>query len=135
MNRCCGITRVFQDHYPGNFQIVVVLNGCRDNTLDVVQRVAPISRQSVARIPGADWQRRRAYRGLKLAPLADVVGYVDADGATRRAPFTTWSSGSVEADCVIGSRWLTGAVLHQPQTGKRQFASRVFHLSSSACSG
>jgi len=29
---------------------------------------------------------------------------------------------------VIGSRWLPGAVLHQQQSGKRQFASRVFHL-------
>ena len=32
--------RYFQDHYPGKFQIVVVLNGCRDNTLGVVRRVA-----------------------------------------------------------------------------------------------
>jgi hypothetical protein len=33
-----------------------------------------------------------------------------------------------EADCVIGSRWLPGAVLHQEQTRKRQFASRGFHF-------
>jgi len=32
------------------------------------------------------------------------------------------------ADCVIGSRWLPGAVIHQSQTGNRQFASRVFHF-------
>jgi hypothetical protein len=32
-----------------------------------------------------------------------------------------------EADCVIGSRWIKGAVLHVEQTGKRQFASRAFH--------
>ena len=31
-------------------------------------------------------------------------------------------------DCAIGSRWLPGAVLHQSQSGRRQFASRVFHL-------
>ena len=30
----------FRDHYQGKFQLVVVLNGCRDNTLGVVQRVA-----------------------------------------------------------------------------------------------
>ncbi len=28
---------------------------------------------------------------------------------------------------MIGSRWIPGAVLHQMQTGRRQFASRVFH--------
>ena len=35
---------------------------------------------------------------------------------------------SGEADCVIGSRWIPGAVLHQMQTGQRRFASRMFHL-------
>src|SRR2546427_4632062 len=30
----------FQQYYPGNFQLVVVLNGCTDNTLGVVRRVA-----------------------------------------------------------------------------------------------
>ena len=30
----------FQKNYAGRFQLIVVLNGCRDNTLGVVQRVA-----------------------------------------------------------------------------------------------
>ncbi|HSY74363.1 MAG TPA: glycosyltransferase, partial [Dongiaceae bacterium] len=30
----------FQQNYSGKFQIVVVLNGCTDNTLGVVQKVA-----------------------------------------------------------------------------------------------
>ena len=30
----------FAKNYHGRFQLVVVLNGCRDNTLGVVQRVA-----------------------------------------------------------------------------------------------
>ena len=29
-----------RDHYPGPFQLVVVVNGCVDNTLGVVQQVA-----------------------------------------------------------------------------------------------
>ena len=29
----------FRKNYAGKFQLVVVLNGCRDNTLGVVQRV------------------------------------------------------------------------------------------------
>jgi len=29
----------FKEHYHGKFQLVVVLNGCKDNTLDVVRRV------------------------------------------------------------------------------------------------
>jgi hypothetical protein len=66
--------------------------------------------------------------GLKLAPLADVIGYVDADGATPPQAFHDLVKHLGRADCVIGSRWLPGAVLHVEQAGKRQFASRVFHL-------
>jgi len=33
-----------------------------------------------------------------------------------------------QADCVIGSRWLPGAVLHQAQTKLRRFTSRCFHV-------
>jgi len=66
--------------------------------------------------------------GLKLAPLADIIGYVDADGATPPQAFLDLVKRIDEADCVIASRWLPGAVLHQEQTSKRQFASRCFHF-------
>ncbi len=56
-----------------------------------------------------------------------MIGYVDADGATAPPAFLDLIRHTGEADCVIGSRWLPGAVLHQMQTGRRQFASRVFH--------
>jgi hypothetical protein len=65
--------------------------------------------------------------GLRLAPSADLIGYVDADGATGPAAFHDLIKHADEADCIIGSRWIKGAVLHQTQTGRRQFASRVFH--------
>jgi hypothetical protein len=65
--------------------------------------------------------------GLKLAPTSDLVGYVDADGATGPAAFLKLVHLAAQADCVIGSRWLPGAVLHQSQPWTRRFASRVFH--------
>jgi glycosyltransferase involved in cell wall biosynthesis len=119
----------FRKNYLGKFQLVVVLNGCRDNTLGVVQKV------------GADFPEVTSFvfddpigkggaliQGLKLAPLADLIGYVDADGATGPAAFLDLIRHSNEADCVIASRWIPGAVLHQMQTGQRRFASRTFHL-------
>jgi len=33
-----------------------------------------------------------------------------------------------EADCVVGSRRVAGALIHQLQPSHRQFASKVFHL-------
>ena len=52
---------------------------------------------------------------------------MDADGATPPDAFHDLVKRIGEADCVIGSRWLPGAVLHVEQTSRRQFASRVFH--------
>jgi glycosyltransferase involved in cell wall biosynthesis len=119
----------FQDQWPGKFQLVVVLNGCRDNTLGVVQRVArdhPCVRALEFREPIG--KGGALIEGLKLAPLADLIGYVDADGATPPRALHELAKLSGQADCVIGSRWMPGAVLHQSQTGRRQFASRVFHM-------
>ncbi len=119
----------FQDQYQGKFQLVVVLNGCRDNTLGVVQRVAKD-------FPSIEWREFKEpigkggalIEGLKLAGMADLVGYVDADGATPPKAFHDLVKRIEGYDCVIGSRWLPGAILHQEQSHKRQFASRVFHF-------
>lgn len=119
----------FQKNYPGKFQLVVVLNGCRDNTLAVVQRVSrDFSSISHLNFPAPIGKGGALIEGLKLAPLADLIGYVDADGATPPRALLDLVKRSGEADCVIGSRWMPGAVIHQSQTGNRQFASRVFHF-------
>jgi glycosyltransferase involved in cell wall biosynthesis len=119
----------FGHHYGGPFQLVVVLNGCRDNTLGVVQRVAQDHGcVSWLEFPAPIGKGGALIEGLKLAGRADLIGYVDADGATAPAAFLDLIQKMGDADCAIGSRWLPGAVIHQSQSSKRQFASRVFHL-------
>jgi glycosyltransferase involved in cell wall biosynthesis len=121
--------RYFQEQYHGKFQLVVVLNGCRDNTLGVVQRVAR-EYPFISALEFADpiGKGGALIEGLKLAPLADCIGYVDADGATPPHAFHDLVKRLGEADCVIGSRWLPDSVLHVEQSSKRRFASRCFHL-------
>jgi glycosyltransferase involved in cell wall biosynthesis len=119
----------FGQHYQGNFQLIVVLNGCRDNTLGVVQKVAKdFPSVSWLDFPAPIGKGGALIEGLKLAKQGDLIGYVDADGAT--APAAVWEllRHIGEADCVIGSRWLPGSVLMQAQPKLRQFASRCFHL-------
>ncbi len=119
----------FRGQYDGKFQLVVVLNGCRDNTLGVVQRVAvEFPFISALEFPAPIGKGGALIEGLKLAPMADLIGYVDADGATPPHAFHDLVKHVGQADCVIGSRWLPGAVLHVEQTSNRQFASRCFHL-------
>jgi dolichyl-phosphate beta-glucosyltransferase len=106
----------FEKNYRGKFQLIVVLNGCTDNTLGVVRAVAAEHPAiSALDFPDPIGKGGALIEGLKLAPLADVIGYVDADGATAPAAFHDLVRRIPEADCVIGSRWLPGAVLHQAQ--------------------
>jgi glycosyltransferase involved in cell wall biosynthesis len=118
----------FRQNYQGKFQLVVVLNGCKDNTLVVVQRVAAdFSTVNVLDFPEPIGKGGALIEGLKLAPMADLIGYVDADGATAPKAFHDLVRQLDGVDCVIGSRWLPGAILHQSQTRLRRFTSRVFH--------
>jgi glycosyltransferase involved in cell wall biosynthesis len=121
----------FYHHYPGRVRIVVVLNGCRDDTIGVV-REAEQKYLSISHLefPGRIGKGGALIEGLKLAPLADLIGYVDADGATPPAAFLDLVTrvGAGEADCVVASRWVPGAKVAHAQPEKRRFASRLFHL-------
>ncbi len=119
----------FQKNHAGRFYLVVVLNGCRDNTIGVVQRAAAKYPTIHALEFAAPIGKGGALiEGLKLAPLADLIGYVDADGATGPKAFHQLVQLRDRADCIIGSRWLPGSVLHQSQTRVRKMFSRAFHL-------
>jgi len=119
----------FRENYRGKFSLVVVLNGCRDNTLGVVQRVArEFSSIRAENFPDPIGKGGALIEGLRLAPTADLIGYVDADGASPPRAFHALVKLTDQFDCVIGSRWLPGAVLYQAQTTLRRFTSRCFHL-------
>ncbi len=119
----------FKANYRGPFLMVVVLNGCRDDTLNVVRDVA-------AACGGIGWldfpepigKGGALIEGLKLAPGTDLIGYVDADGATPPEAFHDLIRRMRGDDCVIGSRWLPDSKLGEEQPWKRRVASRIFHI-------
>jgi glycosyltransferase involved in cell wall biosynthesis len=118
----------FRRHYQGKFQMVVVLNGCVDGTLGVVERVA----QDFPEVKALNFQAPigkggALIEGLKLAPTTDLIGYIDADGATAPPAFLDLARHCHTVDCAIGSRWLPDSVLHQSQSKQRRIFSRVFH--------
>jgi len=118
----------FGKNYSGEFLVVVVLNGCTDNTLGVVRRVAAeFPTVHALEFREAIGKGGALIEGLKLAAHADLIGYTDADGATPPRAFLDLVRHLGEADCVIGSRWMPGAIIHQSQASHRQFASRAFH--------
>jgi glycosyltransferase involved in cell wall biosynthesis len=119
----------FGKNYSGAFQLVVVLNGCRDNTLGVVRRVArDFPAVSWLDFPAPIGKGGALIEGLKLAGHAEIIGYVDADGATGPEAVQKLLPFMEQADCAIGSRWLPGSVLLKAQPKFRQMFSRCFHF-------
>jgi glycosyltransferase involved in cell wall biosynthesis len=119
----------FGKNYDGKFEIVVVLNGCTDDTYGVVKKVAAeYPAVQVLLFHDPIGKGGALIEGLKLSSNADLIGYVDADGATPPRAFMDLLKEIDSADCVIGSRWVPGAVIHQSQQSHRRFASRVFHF-------
>lgn len=123
--------KYFKEHYAGEFNIVVVLNGCEDDTLGVVKT----AQKEHSEIRYLNYEEPIGKGGALIEGLHhfheanyDYIGYVDADGATQPPAFHDLIKHCREADCVIGSRWLPGSVIHQPQESRRRFASRCFHV-------
>lgn len=119
----------FRVHYHSPWHIMVVLNGCRDNTRAVVEAAASeFSEIRWIEFLNPIGKGGALIEGLKLGGAADLIGYVDADGATAPDAFLDLIEHSRGVDCVIGSRWLPGSVLKQVQSLKRRVFSRCFHL-------
>lgn len=118
-----------RNHYPDNFEILVVVNGSTDRTLDLARKMAqeaPFIRW--IDIPERIGKGGALIEGLKRSEGFDLVGYVDADGATGPESFFKLVELCEKYDGVVGSRRVAGSVIHQYQPSHRQLASKVFHF-------
>ncbi len=117
-------------HYGGDFTLLVVLNGCSDNTLGVtLQAEATYPCIRHIDLPGRIGKGGALIEGLRhaLDLGCDLVGFIDADGSTPPASLFSLVRRAPEADCIVGSRRVAGAVIKQFQPSHRQLASRIFH--------
>ena len=94
----------FRQHYPGKFNLVVVLNGCVDDTLAVVQQAeAEFPEIGHREFPEPIGKGGALIEGLALAAVPTVG--CDA-GAT--APRRSSTGAQCDRRLVIGSRWMPG---------------------------
>lgn len=118
----------FSSRYPGDVEFLVVVNGSTDRTDRIVAEYAdrfPGVRAIIEPSPigkgGALMVGFREARG-------ELIGFVDADGATPPHAFQDLVDNIGEAGGIIASRWSPGAVISPPQPLDRRIASRVFNL-------
>lgn len=121
--------RYFSEMCADAFQLIVVCNGCTDNT----PQIAQVFSQRFPQIKVANYRERigkggAIREGFRIAD-GDIIAFVDADGAIR--PDEIWrliQMVSQNGDGAIGSRRAPGA---QILTGKPlhwRLASRCFNL-------
>jgi len=115
-------------HFDEDTEILVVMNGCRDRTRDVVcsfldgrPNLRAIEETDLIGKGGALMIGFRRARG-------DVIAYVDADGATSPEDMQTLLESMGELSGVIASRWIDPSVMRVKQSFFRRIAGRVFNL-------
>ena len=108
-------------------EILVILNGCTDNTESVVKNCAS-KYQSIRYFTTTKKGKGNAIlEGLKLTK-GEVVSYVDADNATKPPQINLLLKEIGKYDVIMGSRWMKGSKILTPQPVIRQLAGRGFNL-------
>ena len=118
----------FAERYGNEFEIIVSVNGSTDRTAEIVQGLQARFPQLRATVePRAIGKGGAIMAGGALA-AGDLIGFVDADGATAPAAFDELVRSVGTAGLVIASRRLPGSVVSPRQPWKRRFVSRIFNF-------
>jgi glycosyltransferase involved in cell wall biosynthesis len=117
----------FDERYAGCYEILVVVNGSRDRTENVVREYARVHEPvGVIVDPRPIGKGGAVILGFAQAQ-GRLVGFVDADGATPPEAFQELVEHIGAAGAIIASRWMPGARVSPRQPFKRRLASRLFN--------
>ena len=121
--------KFFTQKLKDDYEILVVANGCSDNTALLAREIAEQYPPQVKVIdePAQIGKGGAIILGVKAA-LGDWIGFVDADGATSPEEFERLFQKTKGTGGVIASRWASGAQINIPQKGMRLLSSRLFNL-------
>ena len=117
----------FVERFGDGVELIVVVNHCSDDTEGVARKVGEnYSQIRVVVEPSRIGKGGAVEMGMRLAQ-GELVGFVDADGATPPQMFFELIENLDEAGCIIGSRWIEGAVVSPRQSWMRRLASRILN--------
>lgn len=108
-----------------DFEIIVVLNNCKDNTLKIVKKYCKKFKNIWYLNFKESGKGFAVMEGFKVAKW-EFIGFVDADMATRPEDFYELYKNIENFDGIIASRWANGAKTER--TFKKYIRSRGFNL-------
>ncbi len=118
----------FSEKYGAEAELIVVPNFCDDRTAEVAQEIA--ERYPLVRVlddPGFVGKGGAVVFGTE-ASEGDLIGFVDADGATPPKAFDDLVEKISLDGCIIASRWMKESEMTPKQPLSRRVASRCFNL-------
>lgn len=124
-------------HFGSSATILVVANGCTDDTANVVRQAQQrYGNLELIEIHGRVGKGCAVRAGFATG-VEPFVGFTDADGSTSAAEFERIYDAlrSSTSDGVIASRWLPGSKIHYAQGLPRRLVSRAFNLMTRALFG
>lgn len=120
--------RYFSEKYGHEAELIVVSNFSSDRTAEVARSIGVRYPQ----IKVIDEPKRVGKGGAVMLgarhAAGDLIGFVDADGATPPAAFDDLIQGIGTDGCIIASRWLKGSDVSPKQPFARRVASRCFNI-------
>lgn len=122
--------RIKKSREINDFELLIVLNACKDNTLKVVndkKRKFPEIRFLCFENGGKGFAIIEGFKDA-LKRNNDLIGFVDADMATPPKAFHDLVINIKKFDGIIASRWLKGSKIKTKQTILRIITSRGFNF-------
>lgn len=119
---------IFFSNRERDFEIIIVTDGCTDNT----PKIAEDFSGKYSRIKHLDYPQRLGKGGGIIQGIRnsskEMVGFIDADGATEPREFEKLTEISEKIDGAIGSRWKKGTKILKKRSLTRRFLSRLQYV-------
>lgn len=120
--------KYFDEKYGNEAELIVVPNFCNDRTAEVAGGLGLRYPQvKVVEEPKRVGKGGAVMLGAQSAE-GDLIGFVDADGATPPEAFDDLVQKIRHDGCIIASRWMKGSDVSPKQPLSRLVASRCFNL-------
>jgi glycosyltransferase involved in cell wall biosynthesis len=111
-----------------DFEIIVVLNNCKDNTLKIVKEFIKKNKKiKYLNFKEAIGKGGAILEGFKIAK-GDLIGFIDADMATPPDAFYDLIIKINSYHGIIASRWIEGSKIGEKQPLMKRIGSRGFNF-------
>ncbi len=117
----------FTAHYGDGFELIVSINHSSDRTEEIVRGVMRQNPHVRVLVDPRPIGKGGAIMAAGAIARGELIGFVDADGATPPEAFDDLVKNIGTAGLIIASRRLPGAVIRPRQHWRRRAVSRVFN--------